>query len=248
MINCIILAAGYATRLYPLTIDKPKALLPIGGQPLLNRLLKQIEGVENLGEVALVTNSRFYKIFSDWASDLNFPKKIKVIDDGTDSNDNRLGAIGDLKFAIDKLEMKGDLLVLASDNLFEQDLKKFCSTISSHPDAAVIGVYDIKDPSLAAGRYGVVHTDTGDRITAIEEKPEHPSSPLVSMGVYGFSGKAVELIDEYSNSPEKKDAPGHYAQWLLQRVPVFASLFSGKWYDIGSLDQLTEADKAYTQQ
>lgn len=122
----------------------------------------------------------------------------------------------------------------------------FCKTIEQRADSAVIGVYDIQDPSLAAGRYGVVQTDANNRIITIDEKPEEPKSALVSMGVYGFSGKAVELIEAYSNSSAKKDAPGHYAQWLLEKVPVYASLFSGKWYDIGSIDQLKEADQAYS--
>ncbi|MBF0253732.1 MAG: nucleotidyltransferase family protein [Candidatus Omnitrophica bacterium] len=241
----VVLAAGYATRLYPLTQDKPKALLPVGKKLLLDHLLGKLGGVPEMDEVVLVTNHRFAGQFSDWAKSNPCPCPIRVLDDGTTSNDNRLGAVGDLQFAIREAGLKEDLMVLASDNLFDEGFRGFCDFALKHPRSASVGVYDIGDPSIAAGRYGVIECDSTNKIVGIEEKPDQPKSPNVSTGVYFFPQSSFQRMDEYLAGAERKDAPGHYVRWLAEREAVYAYVFGGRWFDIGSLDQLEEASKAY---
>lgn len=240
----IILAAGYATRLYPLTENKPKALLPIGPKPLLDHLMQKIEAIPQMDELVLVTNDRFYKQFNDWCRTASKKIRVQVLNDGTTSNDNRLGAIGDLRFAIRSAKINDDILVLASDNLFDGSLADFVA-FARKSGGAAIGTYDLGDPQLGAKKYGIIETDAQKKITRIEEKPEKPKASLVSMGIYYFPKKSLPLIDAYLQSAEKQDAPGHYATWLLSRLDVFSYTFRGRWYDIGSFEQLEEANRKF---
>jgi len=242
----IILAAGYATRLYPLTKNKPKALLPIGTKALLDHLFDKIEAIPGVSEVLIVTNDRFANNFSQWADAAARRVKVQVLNDGTTSNDNRLGAIGDLEFAVKKSSVKEDFLVLASDNLFDESLAEFVE-FSQGRNSICIGAYDIKDKSIASKRYGIFELDPQSQITAFEEKPENPKTSFVSMGIYYFPASTLSLLDEYMSSSGKGDAPGYYLGWLMQRTKLFAFLFKGQWYDIGSLEQLEEASKNYQQ-
>jgi glucose-1-phosphate thymidylyltransferase len=241
----IILAAGYATRLYPLTKHKPKALLPIGNKPLINHLIDKMDRLEDLNEIILVTNDRFYQQFLDWSKTIRASAPVTVINDGTTDNDNRLGAVGDLQFAVKASKTKEDIMVLASDNLFDEDFKGFTAFAKKKGDGLSIGVYDIGDPKIAAGRYGIIEFDSTKKITRIEEKPKEPKATTVSMGVYYFSQSTLPFMDIYMKSSAKQDAPGHYVTWLLKQMNVYAYLFSGKWYDIGSFDQLDEANRDY---
>ncbi len=240
----VILAAGYATRLYPLTENKPKALLPIGSKPLIDHLADKIAAIREPNDVVLVTDDRFARQFEEWAQKSRLPSRPRVLNDGTTSNDNRLGAVGDLDFAVRKAGLKDDLLVLASDNLFDGSLADFAVFARANKGAA-IGVYDIKDPALGAKRYGMVTLDGTGRITAIDEKPDHPRTRFASMGIYYFPASSLGFIREYLASPDKKDAPGYYATWLLGKMPVYGHVFRGRWYDIGSIDQLEEAGREY---
>jgi len=240
----IILAAGYATRLYPLTKNKPKALLPIGSKPLLTHLVGKINEITSNQETVLVTNSLFTKQFEDWAKTAGATKPIRVVDDGTTSNDNRLGAIGDMRFALEKGRVDDDVLMLASDNLFDGSLDEF-ARFASAKNAPAIGVHDLKDPMLGSKRYGMVKLDASSRIIAIEEKPEKPSSSFASMGLYYFPKSTLAFVDEYLASTSKQDAPGYYVTWLMGKTPIYAHALSGRWYDIGSIDQLEEANREY---
>jgi glucose-1-phosphate thymidylyltransferase len=241
----VILAAGYATRLYPLTKDRPKALLEIAGRPLLDHLMEKARSAPGVKEAVLVTNNRFARAFEEWAAARSFGFPLAVLNDGTNSNDDRLGAIGDLQFAIDRRAIRDDLLVLASDNLFEGDLGDFIRFARAHTGAGAIGVSDLKDPRIGAKKYGMIVTDAASRITEIQEKPDAPRSSLASMGIYYFPASSLGYIREYLASGERKDAPGFYATWLLGRLNIFAYPFSGRWYDIGSFDQLEEARTDY---
>lgn len=242
--NVTVLAAGYATRLYPLTIDRPKALLKVGSKNLIDHLMDNVKNARPK-QVAVVTNHRFAGAFEAWAK-ASSGLKISVWDDGTTDNDNRLGAIGDLKFVIDKAGLAGDdLMVLASDNLFDASLADFVKEAAKRPDAVSIGVYDIGDPSLASKRYGVVEMDKNRKVIRIDEKPEKPRFPWVSMGVYYFGKNILPKVDEYLNSGAAKDAPGHFVIWLLDKVGVYGVPFSGRWFDIGSHDQLEHASRTY---
>lgn len=240
----VILAAGYATRLYPLTVDKPKCLLTVGGRTILDAITDKIAGVPGMKDLTLVTNSRFYAQLSDWARTSSPKIAVRVLDDGTTSNDNRLGAVGDLGFAVREAGIDDDLLVLASDNLFEQGLADFCKAGASH-DGATVGVYDIKDPAAAAGKYGVLETNAEGLVLAMEEKPQAPRSSLIGMGVYFYRRRMLPMIYEYLAQKHAQDAPGHYVRWVLEREKIRAFTFSGMWYDIGDLKALEEANRCY---
>ena len=240
----VVLAAGYATRLYPLTENKPKALLPIGSKLLIDHLAQKIAGIIEPNQTIIVTNDRFYGAFDDWALVGAF-KRAVVLNDRTTSNDDRLGAIGDFQFAIDKLRLDDDVLMLASDNLFDGSLGEFVRFARSKNGAPCVGVTDLGDPMKGSKRYGMIKLDGTGRITAIDEKPEKPQTPYASMGVYYFPRASLHLVREYLSSAQKNDAPGHYVTWLLNKTSVYGFVFKGQWYDIGSIDQLNEAGREY---
>lgn len=245
--RAVILAAGYATRLYPVTRTKPKALLSVGGRTMLDHLMDRVDSVAAIEETVLVTNRLFFGAFSQWARQRakRSPagRPIRVLDDGTTSNADRLGATGDLRFALREARISDDLIVLASDNLFDEDLTGFANRFAEQEGGVLIGVTDVGDPAIAAGRYGTVERTADGEVTLIEEKPAHPKTSLVSMGVYAISKRTLPFLDEYLSGREVKDAPGHFIKWLLDHVEVRAYEFKGQWYDIGSFDQWAEADK-----
>jgi glucose-1-phosphate thymidylyltransferase len=240
-VKAIFLCAGYGTRLYPLTKDKPKALLSIGGEPLLNHLLRKLESVQKLDEIVLVSNDRFYKPFSHWNKGVKSTKKITVVNDGTTSNDNRLGAIRDLKLGLKHLSSADDTLVLASDNLFDTDIASFTDFVAKKKAPAAVGVYDIKDLTLAS-QYGLVKMDATQKVTEFLEKPKNPPTTLASMGIYYLSKSSLPLIDVYLSANENPDAPGFYIGWLSRKTSLYAFTFSGTWFDIGDISSYEKAD------
>lgn len=241
----IILAAGYATRLYPLTINQPKCLLKVGGRTILDLLCDKLKGLSQVKELIVVTNAKFFGQLEDWrkAKDIG-GVHITVLNDGTTSNETRLGAIGDLQFAIDSRKVTGDVLMLASDNLFDPDFKDFIRFAEEKGEVSV-GLHDIGDPRRASKKYGVLETGPDGKIVSIEEKPEYPRSSLIGMGIYYFPGGSLKRIREYLSGPDAKDAPGFYVRWLSERVPVFGYAFPGRWFDIGDTASLEEADRIF---
>lgn len=242
--KAVILAAGYATRLYPLTLDKPKCLLPIGDTTILSVICEKIVRSGQFDGIIIVTNSKFLEQLEKWKKNFSCAIPVQILDDGTTSNDNRLGAIGDFEFAIKKCGIKDDVLLLASDNLFEQGFTKFLEFSKKNAEIT-IALFDIKKKEFAAKKYGVVEIDPTGKVTRIEEKPEEPKSSLIGMGVYYFPKKSLPDVSEYMQQKDKKDAPGYYVTWLLQRTQIYGFCFSGLWYDIGDLQSLNEADRAY---
>lgn len=242
--KALILAAGYATRLYPLTENKPKCLLEVGGRTILDAIVEKVEAVGGIDELAIVTNSRFYGQFVSWKKIARSRLNLTVVDDGTTSNDNRLGAIGDLAFALRSTQWNDDLLMLASDNLFDGSLAEFAA-FAQKKGAVSTGLHDIGDPRKAAGKYGVLELDASQAVVSIEEKPASPRSSLIGMGVYYFPKASLGRVGEYLASPEAKDAPGHYLRWLVGKTKIFGFIFSGMWYDIGDLSALEEANRIF---
>jgi glucose-1-phosphate thymidylyltransferase len=241
----LILAAGYATRLYPLTKEYPKPLLKVSGRPLINYILEKLEQIKEIDEVFVVTNSKFIDVFLLWQKEINSLRRISVIDDLTTNEDKRLGAIGDMRFVIKKMKLKDDLLVIGGDNLFDDNLDGFLSFIRSGDNSPVIGVFDIKD-RLKARKYGVVKLGAQNRISAFQEKPKDPASTLVAMCLYYFPKEYLGLIEEYlSLKGDKHDATGFYIDWLKDRLTVRAFVFGGRWYDIGDPDFYAEANASF---
>ena len=239
----LILAAGYATRLYPLTEKLPKCLLKVGPDTLLDRLIRKLEAVPELTDILIVTNARFYRQLSDWRKDLKSRLSVKVIQDGTRSNEERLGAIGDFDLAIREENIRTDVLMLASDYLFDQDLNEFTAFCHQRSDSVTVAVYDLGDPKLAAGKFGVLELDADSKVTGMEEKPKEPKTALIGVGVYFFPKCSLPLVREYLRRPEAQDAPGHFVRWLHEKgQSIFGFHFKGMWYDIGDLNALKEAN------
>ena len=233
--KALILAAGYATRLQPLTDSIPKMLLPLAERPLLDYLLDRLREVE-LDEIQLVTNARFAGAFRDWA-----PGDVTVLDDGTTSNEDRLGAIGDIAFAVERGALAGDdLMIVAGDNLIGYSLAGLVDFWRTKGGSA-LAVREVADPDLMT-QYGVVELDEDDRVTGLEEKPAEPKSDLAATASYVYRADHIALLPRYLEEGNPPDAPGNFTAWLYAREPVYGYRVSGEWHDIGDLGQLLEAD------
>ncbi len=243
--KAVILAAGYATRLYPLTLNIPKCLLTVGKTTILDALCWKVEAVPDIDEILMVTNAKFFDQLEAWKKKSSFRCPVRVFSDGTTSNETRLGAIGDFDFLIRKQNMDTDILMLASDNLFESGLEDFVKSCKNRKNSLCAGLYDIRDPQLASKKFGVLEINAAGKVVGMEEKPEHPKSSLIGMGVYFFPRNTLKYVAEYLAQKEAKDAPGYYLQWLYKRVEIFGFLFKGLWYDIGDLKALEEARKIF---
>lgn len=235
-VRAVILAAGYATRLYPLTRDMAKPLLPVGGRPMVDHILDRVREVDAVEDVHLVTNSKFADAFREWA-----PEGVAVHDDGTTSEEDRLGAIGDIRFVLDRVGRDSHLLVIAGDNLFDYSLHDYVEWWRGKGEASAVAVHEVPDSELIK-QYGVVEVDDHDRIRSLEEKPSEPRSDLAATATYLYHRAHVPLVDRYLEEGNTPDAPGNFLVWLYQRVPVYAYAFRGEWLDIGNREQLLEAD------
>jgi glucose-1-phosphate thymidylyltransferase len=242
-VKALILAAGYATRLYPLTLDRPKALLPVGGKPMLDHLMEQLEQVEGLDEVYVVTNSKFAEAFREWAA-ARSGLPLRIIDDGTVDDDSKLGAIGDLDLTIREAELDDDLIVLAGDNLFSESIAPF-PVFALGKGGPALGVYDVGDLDTIR-RYSVIELDDDDRVTRLEEKPERPRSTLAGIALYFYPRSALRYVREYLEDGNNPDQPGRLVQWLYPRTAVYGWRVPGRWFDVGSKETLAEADRAFT--
>jgi len=234
----IILAAGYATRLYPLTQTLAKPLLPLAERPMLDYLLERVREVDDVDAVHVVTNHKFAGAFGRWAS----TRDVIVHDDGTSSEDDRLGAIGDIAFAVEHSQLDhDDLLVIAGDNLFDYSLADFVSFWHGKGEASAVVLYDVGDLELVK-KYSSVDLDEHSRLTAFTEKPDRPTSTLVATAAYLYHREHVPLLRRYLAEGNAADQPGRFLGWLVPRVPVYGFTAHGEWRDIGDAQQLLEAD------
>jgi glucose-1-phosphate thymidylyltransferase len=237
--KALVLAAGYATRLYPLTRTVAKPLLPLAGRPMLDYLLERIRAVDGIGAVHVVTNHKFADSFAAWARDR---EGVVVHDDGTTSDDDRLGAIGDVELVVGKAGLRGDdLLVVAGDNLFDYSLADFVSWWHGKGEASAVVLYDVGDLELVK-KYSSVEVDADERLIGFTEKPEHPASTLVATAAYIYHREHVPLVQRYVEEGNPPDQPGRFIAWLVPRVPVYGYTVGGDWRDIGDAQQLLDAD------
>lgn len=241
--EAIILAAGYATRLYPLTLDTPKPLLEVGGRPMVECIIHNMERVKELNKICIVTNDKFYPNFLAWQRRFSSSKQIEILNDGTTANENRLGAIGDINYALHARDIPEDLMVVAGDNLFEVPLSKVASSFYENKYSTLV-LHDVRDRELAK-KYGIVTVDETLRVIDFQEKPERPASTLASTGIYLFPKESLVHLEEYSANGSGKDRPGDFIAWLYPREPVYAYVTDKLWYDIGSLEQLEKARKKF---
>jgi glucose-1-phosphate thymidylyltransferase len=239
-VKAVILAGGYATRLYPLTLDRPKHLLEVGGRPILELLLERLP-LDELEAVYVVTNAKFAERFREWAE--SYPAAVIVLDDGTTSEDDRLGAIGDLQLVIESQGLDDDLIVAAGDSIFTERLDDF-ARFGRERGAAAIAVYDIGDLDEMK-RLSSISVDADSRLVAFEEKPERPESTLAGIALYFYPRAVVPLVGRYLAEGNNPDQPGRLVAWLYERVPVYAWRVPGRWFDIGTPETLAEAEDLF---
>jgi glucose-1-phosphate thymidylyltransferase len=242
--NALILAAGYATRLYPLTLNKAKPLLVVGGKPIIEWVADNLQDVPGLETIYVVTNDKFAADFEAWARDYQrrHPNaKFKVINDGSKSDADKLGAIGDIHFVVarEKLDQES-VLIIAGDNLFTEPLTGFVE--SARGSEATVAVYDVGDLE-AIKKYGNVTINAQGIITRFEEKPQNPQGTLAAIALYYYSPSVLSLLKSYLAAGNNPDQPGRFVQWLYTRVPVKTFQITGKWLDIGSKETLEKADE-----
>ena len=247
--NILILAAGYATRLYPLTLTKAKPLLDVAGKPMTEWVIDNLAPISGIGKVFVVTNNKFAADFQAWADGYNrsHPKlAFTIVNDGSTSDADKLGAIGDIHHVIKEHGIAGeDLLVVAGDNLFSQSLGDF-GKFAREKNTPVLGVYDVKSLEEAK-KYGVVAVNGESVITQFMEKPIHPPSTLIGIALYFYPKHVVPLIAQYIGDGNNPDQPGRFVQWLYPKTPVHAWSVPGTWFDVGSKENLEEANRVFAQ-
>ena len=240
--EAIILAAGYATRLYPLTENIPKPLLKVRGKPIVEHIIGRLESIGLVKKILIVTNDKFYSHFMQWLGSFDASMPIEIINDGTKSNDDRKGALGDVNYAVESKNINDDIVIVAGDNLFELSMSEVAGFFKKKKSNVIV-LHDVKDYELAK-QYGIVEVE-GDRVVDFQEKPSSPKSTLASTGIYLFPKKTVGLIKKYIEQGNNPDKTGSFIEWLHKRDAVYSYVTDKKWYDIGSLEQLKIADMHY---
>ena len=258
--KCLILAAGYATRLYPLTENFPKPLLKVGDKTILDWLVDDISSSGLVDEFVVISNHKFSSIFAEWIEGRRHltaetfarkfyetaPKQpeIMVVDDGTSTNETRLGAVRDIKFAIDKLGLDDDMLVIAGDNVLDFSLVRFVEYAKAKRTSCIMRYYEADEARLH--KSGIVEVDDCDRILSMEEKPSRPKSHWCCPPFYYYTKSDARLVGEGIASGCGTDAPGSYIAWLSTRVPVHAMEMPGRRFDIGNLESYHKVCQEYS--
>lgn len=241
--KAIILVAGYATRLFPLTKTTPKPLLKVGGKPIIDYIVEEVNTLDDVDSIFVVSNHKFASHFEQWAKDKNNTKPITVIDDGTDSDETKRGAIGDIKFTIEQGKIDDDVVIIAGDNLFTYKLKDYYDYfMNKKADCVCVKQFD--DMEMIK-QLGVVLMDENDKIIDLEEKPQNPKSNKAAFATYMYTKETVKMFEEYIQSGNSTDAPGFFLQWLHKKKPVYGYVMDGECYDIGTFKALDEVRAIY---
>ena len=244
--NVLILAAGYATRLYPLTLNKAKPLLEVAGKPMIEWVLDNLAPVSDVETIYVVTNAKFAEDFQRWADQYkqrNPKLTFKIINDGSTDDSNKLGAIGDINLVLTRENVaSSDLIIVAGDNLFSEPLTDFVD--AAQGSVATLATYDVGDRE-AMKKYASITTNGDGVITNFEEKPQDPKSTLAGIALYYYSREVLPLFTTYIAAGNNPDQPGRFVQWLYQRKPVQTFQVRGTWFDIGSKETLEEANNIF---
>lgn len=244
--NVLILAAGYATRLYPLTLKKAKPLLEVAGKPMIEWVLDNLAPVPGIETVYVVTNDKFAHDFETWAEKYEQRSgklHLKIINDGSKDDTDKLGAIGDVNLVLERENLAADdLIVVAGDNLFSESLTDFAA--AARGSEATLATYDVGNLE-AIKKYSAITTDAAGVITSFEEKPAEPKSTLTGIALYYFARATVPLFSTYIAAGNNPDQPGRFIQWLYPRKPVKTHQIKGTWFDIGSKETLEEANQLF---
>ncbi len=247
--KAVILAAGYATRLYPLTRDTPKTLLPVAGRPILEYTLDKISDCCDIDQTYIVTNNKFYTHFQKWhRSYLRETGRCRlpltILNDGTSSNEDRLGSIGDLLFAVKTKALQDDLMVICSDKMFEFSLVDFVAGFKAKR-ASVNLCFDTGNVEKIRNKHGCVVLNQEGRILEFQEKPARPRSSIQSIAFYIYTAQTLPLIAEYFDAGNNRDAPGFLVQWLCQREAIYAVLFTEACHDVGTPEAYEAVNRLY---
>jgi len=241
--KCIVIAAGYATRLGELTRNFPKPLLKIGESTILGRMLNDIDRIPEIDEHIVITNHKFAPIFEEWQRQQHYTKPIRIVDDGTETNETRLGAVCDLLYAMEKLQIDDDMLVVAADNLLFFSFQEFVDFAKEKGTSCIMCH---EQPSIEKlQRTGVVELDENNRVLGMEEKPQVPKSHWAVPPFYIYLKKDLELVRHAVENGCGKDAPGNLAHYLVDRTVMHAWPMAGGRFDIGSLDTYYEAKRRF---
>ncbi len=239
--KCLILAAGYATRLYPLTENFPKPLLEVQGKTILDWLIDDIDALGKIDEYVVISNHKFAHHFDKWAE--SKMQNIIVVDDGTSSNDTRLGAVRDIQFAIEKLSLDDDMLVIAGDNLLDFSLTRFIEYANKKNTSCIMRYFEGDVEKLR--KCGVVSIDENDKIIDMEEKPDKPKSNWCCPPFYYYTKEDAKLVKKGIESGCGVDAPGSYIVWLCNQTIVHAMEMPGRRYDIGNIESYRMVQEEY---
>ncbi len=242
----IILAAGYATRLYPLTLTQPKPLLPVAGKPMVEHVLDNLAPIPGIDRIYVVTNAKFADHFQKWADHYRATKSkldFTICNDRSTDDTNKLGAIGDINFVLDTQKVDDDLIVVAGDNLFSQQLSDY-GRVCREKNAPVLALYDVGNLEEIK-KYNSITVDGDGKITFFEEKPKNPTSTLTGIALYYYPRHIVPLIKQYIAEGNNPDQPGRLVQWLYPRTPFYTWRVPGIWFDIGSKESLEEANQVF---
>jgi len=239
--KCLILAAGYATRMYPLTENFPKPLLKVQGRTILDWLIEDMDSLNIIDEYVVISNHKFAHHFDAWAKER--PQKITVVDDGTESNETRLGAVRDIQFAIDACKLDDDMLVIAGDNLLNFSLTKFIKYAMEKKTSCIMRYYEASEEKLRRG--GVASVDANDKIVEMEEKPAQPKDHWCCPPFYYYTREDARLVKKGIEAGCGVDAPGSYIAWLCKQTTVHAMEMPGTRYDIGNLESYEKAQTDY---
>ncbi len=244
----IVLAAGYATRLYPLTLDKPKPLLEVAGKPMIEHVLDNLARIEGLNHVYVVTNAKFAGHFLRWADGYRSSRgeaaDFTIVNDGSTDDSNKLGAIGDLNLVLERERVEDDIIVVAGDNLFSDGLEGF-GEFARRKNAPVLGVYDVGSLEEIKKYNAIEVDDEQAHITFFEEKPAQPKSTLTGIALYFYPRSVLPLIRRYVEEGNNPDQPGRLVQWMYTRTPFYTWRVPGLWFDVGSKETLAEANRIF---
>ncbi|MEA3429645.1 MAG: nucleotidyltransferase family protein [Nanoarchaeota archaeon] len=241
--KALLICAGYATRLFPLTENYPKHLLVVGGKPIIEHIIEKIQETGVVDEIIITTNNKYTPRFLDWKKQFSCSIPVTIINNGTLAVKDALGAVGDIHFALRKAEVDDDCLIIAGDNLFEFNLKEF---IDFKPDYSKVALYDLKDPMKLANKFGTVLIDDSAKIIDFEEKPEKPKSSLAATMCYLIKKSDIQHYENYIQEGYSLKESGSFFTYLITKASVYGFSFTERWFDIGNFDGLEEADRIYS--
>lgn len=242
--KAIILAAGYATRLGKLTENMPKSLLKINNKPIIDYICEEIEKINVIDSIYVISNHKFYSNFIEWKNHTSFGKDIVILDDGSTFDGNKLGAIGDISFTIDKMNIDDDLLIIAGDNFFTYSLVDFYNYFLQVDSNCICVQWNNSLKDLR--RMGVAEVNNKNKIIGFEEKPENPKSNLAVYATYIYTKYTLPLFRKYLSEGNNPDAPGYFPAWLYRVRDIYTYDFLGECYDIGIIESYNEVNTKFT--